>query len=111
QADVLGMCFGVRDALDIIRDIEKPHEVTINGELVHNEKVLAELEARGFHQAAERSRHALPVTDIVLIPAHGISQAERRRLEAAGKWLLDTTCPLVSRAHHAAQKLQQEGYH
>jgi 4-hydroxy-3-methylbut-2-enyl diphosphate reductase len=46
-----------------------------------------------------------------MITAHGISQAERRRLENAGKRLLDTTCPLVARAHAAARKLQDEGFH
>jgi 4-hydroxy-3-methylbut-2-enyl diphosphate reductase len=59
----------------------------------------------------EQDRRQVPVTDQVLITAHGISQRERSRLESAGKSLLDTTCPLVERAHQAAQKLQQAGYH
>jgi 4-hydroxy-3-methylbut-2-enyl diphosphate reductase len=46
-----------------------------------------------------------------LVTAHGISDTERRRLEAAGKRILDTTCPLVRRAHEAAQKLKNEGRH
>lgn len=111
KADVLGMCFGVRDALAVIENVDLPECVTIHGELVHNEKVLAHLEARGFRQATETGRRSLPVTDTVLVTAHGISQAERGRLEQAGKRLVDTTCPLVSRAHAAAQKLQKEGYH
>jgi 4-hydroxy-3-methylbut-2-enyl diphosphate reductase len=51
------------------------------------------------------------MTDAVLITAHGISHKERARLESAGKKLIDTTCPLVTRAHDAAQKLQAEGRH
>jgi 4-hydroxy-3-methylbut-2-enyl diphosphate reductase len=111
KADVLGMCFGVRDALLALERIDRPEDVTIHGELVHNEEVLARLEARGFHQTEEDQRRALPLTDTVLITAHGISQTERRRLEAAGKQLVDTTCPLVARAHEAAQKLHDAGYH
>src|SRR5688572_9082261 len=103
-ADVLGMCFGVRDALAAIADIAEPGQVTIHGELVHNEKVLDRLSARGFQMVAEDGRTSLPLTDTVLITAHGVSQKERRRLERAGKKLIDTTCPLVERAHHAAQK-------
>jgi 4-hydroxy-3-methylbut-2-enyl diphosphate reductase len=110
-ADVLGMCFGVRDALAAIADIAEPGQVTIHGELVHNEKVLDRLSARGFQMVAEDSRTSLPLTDTVLITAHGVSQKERRRLERAGKKLIDTTCPLVERAHHAAQKLQAAGRH
>src|SRR5262245_27723007 len=110
-ADVLGMCFGVRDALAVIEDIDRPAGVTIHGELVHNEKVLDRLHERGFHMVEEDRRTSLPLTESVLITAHGVSQKERRRLEQAGKRLIDTTCPLVTRAHDAARKLQQEGYH
>jgi len=111
KADVLGMCFGVRDALKVIETIEQADDVTIHGELVHNEAVLSGLRERGFHMVAEQRRRPLPVTETVLITAHGISETERRRLENAGKQLVDTTCPLVRRAHDAAQKLQREGYH
>lgn len=110
-ADVLGMCFGVRDALAVIDDIDRPDNVTIHGELVHNEKVIDQLHMRGFHMVGEDRRTSLPVTDTVLITAHGVSQKERRRLEQAGKRLIDTTCPLVTRAHDAAQKLQRDGYY
>src|SRR5947209_13507607 len=106
RADVMGMCFGVRDALQIIADIDRPEAVTIHGELVHNEVVLNRLGERGFRMVSERGRTELPLTETVLITAHGVSQVERRRLEAAGKRLVDTTCPLVTRAHAAAQKLQ-----
>jgi 4-hydroxy-3-methylbut-2-en-1-yl diphosphate reductase len=109
KADVLGMCFGVRDALACIKDVDDPCDVTIHGELVHNEKVLDDLHERGFRMTDEKKRYALPVTDTVLITAHGISDKERQRLQQAGKQLIDTTCPLVTRAHHAAQKLQTEG--
>jgi 4-hydroxy-3-methylbut-2-enyl diphosphate reductase len=110
-AEVLGMCFGVRDALEIIEQIDQPQRVTIHGELVHNEKVLDKLERRGFRQTDEKGRQSLPLTDQVLITAHGISQRERQRLEAAGKKLIDSTCPLVARAHEAGQKLQDDGRH
>jgi 4-hydroxy-3-methylbut-2-en-1-yl diphosphate reductase len=111
RAEVMGMCFGVRDALEILDGVERPEEVTIHGELVHNDVILSRLDERGFRQVSENARRELPLTETVLVTAHGISQAERRRLEGAGKRLVDTTCPLVTRAHHAAQKLQAEGYH
>ena len=72
------MCFGVRDALTIMGEIEEPSRVTIHGELVHNEHVLAMLDRRGFHQSGESSR-PVPATPGVLITAHGISDRERRR--------------------------------
>lgn len=111
RSDVMGMCFGVRDALAILDGIEDPSRVTIHGELVHNEAVLYQLGNKGFHQAGERARSEVPSTPTVLVTAHGISDVERDRLIAAGKSLVDTTCPLVRRVHVAAQGLHDQGYH
>lgn len=108
RADELGMCFGVRDALAALDRVDDPTRVTVHGELVHNPEVLAMLARRGFVQSDERSR-AVPDTEQVLVTAHGISERERRRLLQAGKQLLDTTCPLVQKAHAAAQQLQRDG--
>ncbi len=112
RADVLGMCFGVRDSLERIDEIAEPGSVTIHGELVHNEIVQGELAARGFAILDENARkNALPETKVVLITAHGISDRERARLVSGGKQLIDTTCPLVRRVHEAACRLRDEGYH
>src|SRR5262245_620655 len=73
RAEVMGMCFGVRDALKIIGQIGDPTEVTIHGELVHNETVLRQIEASGFATTDERNRRGVPETPTVLITAHGIS--------------------------------------
>lgn len=108
RAAELGMCFGVRDALRAIDGVAAPHEVTIHGELVHNPLVQHGLAARGFHRSPEDSR-PVPATPAVLITAHGISARERERLQRAGKRILDTTCPLVARAHGAAAALAAEG--
>jgi 4-hydroxy-3-methylbut-2-enyl diphosphate reductase len=106
-----GMCFGVRDALKTIDSIARPDEVTIHGQLVHNETVLLQLGVRGFRMNDEADRARVPTTPTVLITAHGISDTERRRLQSAGKQLIDTTCPLVTRVHLAAQSLQRQGFY
>jgi 4-hydroxy-3-methylbut-2-en-1-yl diphosphate reductase len=112
RADVLGMCFGVRDSLARIDDVAEPETVTIHGQLVHNEIVQEQLGARGFAILdEERRKCSVPKTPTVLITAHGISDRERARLESAGKTLIDTTCPLVRRVHEAASRLRDAGYH
>jgi 4-hydroxy-3-methylbut-2-en-1-yl diphosphate reductase len=111
RADVLGMCFGVRDSLAMIDRIAEPGAVTIHGELVHNELVQIQLAARGFAMQSEDARkRTLPETRTVLITAHGISDRERSRLRSAGKEIVDTTCPLVKRVHQSAALLESEGY-
>ncbi len=111
RAEEMGMCFGVRDALRATQTVPDPTQVTIHGELVHNPLVARKLGGAGFHQSSEDTRNPAVGTPVVLITAHGVSQAERQRLTAANKALIDTTCPLVRRAHDAAQQLRTEGRH
>jgi 4-hydroxy-3-methylbut-2-enyl diphosphate reductase len=108
RAETMGMCFGVRDALHVLEGVAEPAAVTVHGELVHNSVVLADLDRRGFQRTTEQAR-AVPDTPAVLITAHGVSERERARLQRAGKQLIDTTCPLVRKAHAAAQDLAAEG--
>jgi 4-hydroxy-3-methylbut-2-enyl diphosphate reductase len=111
RAEVMGMCFGVRDALRAMQRVADPASVAVHGELVHNEVVVRDLASRGFRNVSEAEREHLPEAPVVLITAHGVSDRERERLGAAGKQLIDTTCPLVKRAHEAAVKLRDEGRH
>ena len=105
RAEVLGMCFGVRDALAALESHPDPPSATIHGQLVHNPVVVQDLLVRGFRTTEEDDRAAIPPTETVVITAHGVSDRERRRLADAGKRLVDTTCPLVRRAHAQAVKL------
>lgn len=111
QAEVMGMCFGVRDALQAAHAVRDPTRVTIHGELVHNPEVTRRLAEAGFRQEPEDGRGVASRTPLVLITAHGISDRERGRLEAEGKALIDATCPLVRRVHEAARRLEDEGRH
>ncbi|HSY10131.1 MAG TPA: 4-hydroxy-3-methylbut-2-enyl diphosphate reductase, partial [Candidatus Dormibacteraeota bacterium] len=48
RAEHLGMCFGVRDAIALAKETAQRETLTILGDLVHNETVLAELRAKGI---------------------------------------------------------------
>lgn len=109
MAAASGMCFGVRDALSALAAIDRPESVAIYGELVHNDVVLHQLDVRGFQRVPETSRQALPEASEIVVTAHGISHRRRQQLIAAGKTLIDTTCPLVARVHRAAQDLAATG--
>lgn len=110
RARAMGMCFGVRDAIDEAWRVPDPGDTTVLGELVHNEVVLDRLARRGFRQVAESTRGPIE-TRHVLITAHGVSDRERRALRFGGRQLIDTTCPLVTRAHDVARELEAEGRH
>ncbi len=111
RARALGMCFGVKDALRLAHQQSSPAQITIHGQLVHNPLVNAALWAKGFKDHDEARHGAIPDTPKVLITAHGISNTQRLALQQAGKQLIDTTCPLVRRAHDAALRLEQQKYH
>lgn len=109
RATDMGMCFGVRDALEVIETIDDPTQVTIHGELVHNPRVIERLATAGFHQQPENARQDVGATSTVLITAHGVSERERSRLREAHDEVIDTTCPLVRVVHDAALELEAEG--
>src|SRR4029079_11156543 len=110
KAQAMGMCFGVKDALSTVMTMDHPERATVYGQLVHNGEVLKRSRTRGFSMVEEIDRTADISSPNVVITAHGLSERERRTLEATGKTLIDTTCPLVSRVHQIARRLQEQGY-
>lgn len=102
------MCFGVRDAIALALKTAQTGPLTVLGDLVHNETVLAELRLRGI---SIEQKPADVATPSVMITAHGASErkiAETRRL---GLNVLEATCPLVHVAHRAVAKLAAAGFH
>jgi 4-hydroxy-3-methylbut-2-enyl diphosphate reductase len=108
RAEHLGMCFGVRHALALARREAAARPLTLLGDLVHNETVLAELRARGIGVAQQPGQ---AVTPTVMISAHGASERRRAEVRARGLTVLEATCPLVRVAHRAVTKLVREGFH
>ena len=102
------MCFGVRDAISLTQEQSARAPLTVYGDLVHNESVLADLSRRGVRFV---QRDEPVVTDEVMITAHGASQATFDRLKGQGLVIRDATCPLVRVAHHAVAKLVRDGFH
>jgi 4-hydroxy-3-methylbut-2-enyl diphosphate reductase len=108
RAEHLGMCFGVRDALALTHSEAARQPVTVLGELVHNETVLADLRARGVR--LERDLDAVQ-TATVVITAHGTSRRRLAEVQARGHRVLEATCPLVHFAHRALTDLVARGLH
>ncbi|HLZ54349.1 MAG TPA: 4-hydroxy-3-methylbut-2-enyl diphosphate reductase [Verrucomicrobiae bacterium] len=108
RAEYLGMCFGVKDAITLAMNTAEREPLTILGDLVHNEAVLAELRAGGIQVVQQPADAA---TRTVMVTAHGAS--ERRLAETRGRGLsvLEATCPLVQVAHRSLKRLVREGFH
>lgn len=108
RAEHLGMCFGVRDAIALALDKAQARPLTILGDLVHNETVLAELRARNI-QIQNDAREV--ATQTVMITAHGASERKLSAVRQRGLRVLEATCPLVTVAHRAVAKLVREGFY
>ena len=108
-ADVMGMCNGVRRALRIARKVGAPRDTTIVGELVHNPIIGGEMRRKGFAHIPFPGAGTLPQTRAVLVPAHGIGPGRKQGLEAAGKDIIDATCPFVQGIQRTAGALHDEG--
>lgn len=108
KADHLGMCFGVRDAIELATSQAEQGPVTILGQLVHNPVVLDSLAAQGVRFA---ENPAEVTTRTAIITAHGASDSAIARARSKIPTVLEATCPLVHVAHRAVQRLVSEGFH
>src|SRR5580765_2306276 len=98
RAEHLGMCFGVKDAIALALETAEQEPLTILGDLVHNETVLASLRARGV--AIEQHTDKV-TTPTVMVAAHGVSERALAQTRGLGLNVLEATCPLVRVAHRA----------
>jgi 4-hydroxy-3-methylbut-2-enyl diphosphate reductase len=108
RAEHLGMCFGVKDAIVLALDTARHEPLTVLGDLVHNETVLADLRAQGIRLAQQPADVS---TQTVMVTAHGASERAINETRGRGLNVLEATCPLVRAAHRAVTQFVREGFH
>jgi 4-hydroxy-3-methylbut-2-enyl diphosphate reductase len=103
-------CAGVERAIEIVeRALEiggKP--VYVRKQIVHNTRVVGELEDRGAVFVDELDQ--VPDGATVVFSAHGVSPAVRTEASRRGLAVIDATCPLVSKVHAEARRFAADGY-
>ena len=108
RARHMGMCFGVRRAIVRALAAAERQPLTVFGDLVHNESVLADLRARGIRTCTEVGDIS---TATVMVTAHGASERRLAELRARNLRVLNATCPLVRAARQAVDVLVASGCH
>ena len=108
RAEHLGMCFGVRDAIELALEQAERGPLTILGDLVHNDTVLDALRQRGIEIENDPAQAR---AGTVMISAHGASERRIRQVRGRGLAVTQATCPLVHLAQRAVGRLAREGYH
>ena len=103
----MGMCFGVKMTLDQIAAAEHDHPtIDTLGTLVHNPQVVDQLATRGVQVREGLETITAPT---MAITAHGAAPDVASRAQAAGRQVIDTTCPLVTRVQQLAKREADNG--
>jgi 4-hydroxy-3-methylbut-2-en-1-yl diphosphate reductase len=103
-----GVCYGVERALKLAREAaDAGTPVRTLGPLIHNPQAVESLREQGIEVAA-----CLDEADdgTLVIRTHGVDPAIIADAREKGLDVVDATCPFVSTAHAAAEKLIEEGY-
>ena len=113
-----GYCYGVVDALQIVRQAAKdpalPRPIYIIGQIVHNRHAIEELTALGVVtlDGADRASILEQVSSgTVIFTAHGVSPLVKQRARELGLHCIDATCPDVGVTHDLVRKLVDQGYY
>ncbi|HEV3381338.1 MAG TPA: 4-hydroxy-3-methylbut-2-enyl diphosphate reductase [Trebonia sp.] len=103
-------CAGVERAIEIVeRALElRGAPVYVRKQIVHNTRVVHDLERRGAVFVDELDE--VPDGATVVFSAHGVAPAVRSEAEGRGLSVIDATCPLVSKVHAEARRFAREGY-
>jgi len=103
-------CAGVERAIEIVeRALElRGAPVYVRKQIVHNTRVVSDLEQRGAVFVDELDE--VPDGATVVFSAHGVSPAVRDAASDRGLSVIDATCPLVSKVHAEARRFAREGF-
>jgi len=107
-----GFCAGVDRAIQIVElALEKyGAPVYVRHAIVHNKYVVDGLRDKGAVFVEELDE--IPDTEApVVFSAHGVPKSVPANAAARKMFLLDATCPLVSKVHVEAQRHHSEGHH
>jgi 4-hydroxy-3-methylbut-2-enyl diphosphate reductase len=104
-----GFCYGVREAIDKAKEASAAGKTTHTlGQVVHNEGVIADLEALGIQtvETLDDVDHGAAV----VIRAHGVRPEVMERAAERGLEVIDGTCTWVIQEQREIVRLVEEGY-
>jgi 4-hydroxy-3-methylbut-2-enyl diphosphate reductase len=109
-----GFCAGVVRAVDIVEEALKVTQpIYMRKEIVHNQFVVDGLRERGaiFVSELDEIPDGTPDKPVVCVfSAHGVSPAVRQKAKEKHLFIIDATCPLVTKVHLEAIRFAKEGY-
>jgi len=109
RAAKYGFCSGVRVAdIKVKRFAAAGGRGAILGQVVHNERVVEEMERLGVHTV--QAMDEVPA-GVIVFSAHGVPASYHEEARRRGLQALDTTCKFVYDIHHESQAALEAGAH
>jgi 4-hydroxy-3-methylbut-2-enyl diphosphate reductase len=107
KAEKLGLCFGVRRAIKLLKEASNKYgEIETLGPVAHNRllvEALANLGVKPINRLDQAQGRTLAIT------THGTSPAILSEIRARHIHIIDTTCPIVRKAQNEARELAEAG--
>ena len=108
KAEKLGLCFGVRQAIKLLKEAANKYgEIETLGPLAHNRllvEALANLGIKPINHLDQAQGRILAIT------THGTSPVILSEIRARQIHIIDTTCPIVRKAQNTAKELAEAGF-
>jgi 4-hydroxy-3-methylbut-2-enyl diphosphate reductase len=108
-----GFCYGVDRAVDYAyqtRERFPDRRLFLTGEIIHNPHVNDRLRALGINFLSDPGAATdLGPSDVVVLPAFGVTTGEMKRFEALGCVLVDTTCGSVLNVWKNVKRYAEDG--
>jgi len=110
RAEKYGFCAGVRLADQAVKKFARAgnDDGQILGQVVHNERVVAEMDALGVPTVDHLDEAA---EGTIVFSAHGVPPSYYEAARRSGLRVLDTTCPFVFDIHEEADRAAVAGEH
>ncbi len=110
-----GFCYGVDRAVDYAYQARRrfpDRTVFLTGEIIHNPHVNDQLRAQGIRFLSDPGEElgAVGATDVVILPAFGVTVDDLRHLTTTGCTLVDTTCGSVLNVWKNVSRYARDGY-
>lgn len=105
-AEKAGFCFGVERAIALAEQAaERYGDICTLGELIHNERAVAELERKGVRSVVNVSESK---GKPLIIRSHGVSRIVEAEARKHASEVIDATCPFVKKIHNIVSELPEK---
>lgn len=105
-----GFCYGVKRAIDGVKEESKDNNLFCIGEIVHNRQVIEDLQKKGVNFIDDINKVHNKKSKVA-IRAHGVKKevyeiANKNKID-----IIDYTCPNVLRIHEIAKEYAEKGFY